>query len=226
MNTPISRRRFLTAALAVPATALALSKVAAKPPTSEPPNVALTSSPLPLEWRVKGLAIRVPSNRALVEDRDAIQRHGYHDWCRHHRYIGDWDGTFKLEAGCSNPAYILADLTERVGIDYDWVTHTRWSASFVGDNGWRKQPLNWQMLYDWGRACDELVWDVKPGPLFGGAEVSNAHPRFEVNTFVSTPEELTTLRETLRMHCLRWQASDPRYRTSWPGVGYPEEGRV
>ena len=35
------------------------------------------------------------------------------------------------------------------------------------------------------------------------------------------PKDMSNLREHLRMEFLAWKATDPRYRTSWPGIPYP-----
>lgn len=247
--TTVSRRRFLATLLAAPAAALALTKVAAAkaPPTTvlQGPVDTHVSPVMPQRsWLVKGLAIKVPSNRysvSLLASRDGPVISRQHD------YIGDWNGTFKLEAGCSNPAYILADLYERTGAEPDWVVADKSvAASFasgpmVMSGMWQLlgPRLNWQLLYDYGVWCDELVtgYQVTDGNRTTGITMTDVcpptvwwepvtAPRLTVNTFVSTPEEMTTLRETLRMHCLSWQSTDPRYRTSYPGVGYPVEGRA
>jgi hypothetical protein len=201
------------------------------PPTSDPiADFKDVGLPGPTGVLVKGLAVKVPSNRYYVEDCDAIARDGYHPGINaSYRYFGDWDGTFKLERGCSNPAYILADLLEREGetspshsIGGDWVTNDRT----------RPWLPNWQMLYDWGVHCDQpqkgsricdpaspdIQWISPAAALMGYGNTSG--PRMTVNTIVSTPEEMSRLRETLRMHCLRWQSTDPRYRTSYPVISY------
>ena len=140
-------------------------------------------------------------------------------------YHGDWDGvSFKEEVGCTNPAFILADLMERTGARPDWVT----GFPALDYAGRETDPslLHWRMLYDWGSACDELIM-ATPARLYGESDLAfgtrvheqaRLRPRFTVNTICSTHEDMVTLRETLRMHCLSWQSTDPRYRTSWPGL--------
>lgn len=181
---------------------------------------------------VLGLAIKVPSNRFVVE-RYRNLRPGQITLGRlpfvrdpdEVRYEGVWDGTFKLERGCSNPAYILADLYERTGAEPDWALAVRPSISpfapmvMGGMYKLLKPRLDWEMLYAWGVWADELTeqWvqcegDFRP---LGWAT------RFTVNTLCATHEDMVQLRETLRMHCLSWQATDERYRTSWPGIEHP-----
>ena len=212
MNT--TRRQFISTLIAAPAALVALSK--ATPKASEP---ELTVKTYPLNSRVRyamqGWGVKVPSNRVLVEDMEDICRNGYHPGINtHHRYLGNWDGTFKVERGCTNPAHILANLieqTDRLG-GGDWVTNRR-------THPWQ---LDWQMLYDFGRWCDELdtetvsietwEWHVIQRKVKRDAMC----PRMMVKIICQTPEHLELLREHLRMHCLRWQSTDPRYRTSYP----------
>ena len=91
----------------------------------------------------------------------------------------------------------------------------------VGGIAWGHSPLNWRMLYHWGQWCDELVSSFRVR-IVNGINVCHGEsewaPRFAVNTVPHTHEDMVTLRETLRMHCLSWQSRDPRYRTSYPGV--------
>ncbi len=157
----------------------------------------------------QGIAIKVPSNRVFVP---SLKDHpnGYH------AYPPPWDGSFKLERGCTNPAFILADLIARTGAKHDWVTGIR--GQRYGGQGEAGYYPNWLMLYDWGRWCDEVVScgvDIRqndcPEVWYRGHS-----PRFAVNTVCQTPADMVRLRETLRMHCLHWQGSDPRWRTSYP----------
>ena len=210
MSTPLNRRAFLTRlAAAAGLTALA-ARASAKPPYTIAMDPALPGSDVTDHYaervfRVEGVGVKVPSNRVRV-------------WSQSNPdgtvvYNGDWDGTFRLERGCSNPAYILADLIERdlkqtLGGCTDWVVSDCHGS------------LNWPMLYDWGKWADEMVaagleYRGGPEPLYAITAMYLA-PRFTVNTVCQTREDMVTLRETLRMHCLAWQAQDPRYRTSWP----------
>lgn len=225
----ISRRAFLVTMLAAPAALVALSKATAKPPT-------------PVKWVIPPLseilgpgydrplfgAIKVSSNRWCYDyataDEDSVG----------HYYHGDWDGTFKLESGCTNPAYILADLTERLGGGHDWVTHGG-RLDYAGRETDRNM-LNWQMIYDYGVWCDELItgYQVTDGNLTSAIARTGAcpptvwwkhvsAPRMTVKRVCQTHEQMVALHETLRMHCLQWQSTDSRYRTSWPGVPYFKE---
>lgn len=234
MNPPTTRRTFLTklGALAVaPFATYSLHKAATKQPITCTPtdDASLKAAHDSFADRVfqpnVGIDIKVPSNRFILW---TPQYGGGADG--HHVYLGDWDGTFKLERGCTNPAYILADLSERCGINHDWVTHVKEVAIDAGGVRWGTSPLNWQMLADWGKWCDELVtstgW-IQDRPdhftrFVGSPKVSQPSPRCTVSAVCSTREEMEQLRQSLRMHCLSWQSTDPRYRTSWPGVAYPE----
>lgn len=216
-----SRRSFLKGALALVAAPFVVRAVESNAPDTLlergescgpgllPPNRV---------YEVQGLAIKVPSNRIAywtgsVYDADQRDR----GWA--YKYVGDWDGSFKLERGCSNPAWVLADLYERTGTCPDWVVNDRRRAGSAAS-----PHLDWRMLYDYGRWCDE--------PVLGGAvtitngspvqhDISIGRPRLAVHAATRTCEDMDKLRETLRMHCLSWQSTDPRYRTSWPGVPYP-----
>ncbi len=167
---------------------------------------------------VEGLAIKVPSNRwrtAIHTTPTRVFSHyAYH-------YDSDWDGTFKLECGCANPAYVLADLCNRARPEIsepDWVLQDS-----VG-------LLDWRMLYRWGCHCDELVatsgWEMvsarETRRWVGNPKISRPTVRCVVNAVCPTLEDERQLRETLRMHCLQWQSTDPRYRTSWPDIPYPK----
>jgi hypothetical protein len=160
---------------------------------------------------VNGPAIKVPSNRVMWPHDDVFRR----EWVMVSRYIGDWDGTFKLARGCTNPAYILADLYDRAREgrlpEPDWVLQD--SVGF----------LDWQMLYDFGRWCDETVVGTGVVITNGSAVHTRLNaftPRLTVHAALVNEEQIDGLRETLRMHCLSWQSTDPRYRTSWPGISY------
>ncbi len=185
--------------------------------------------------RVQGAAIKVPSNRwrtaIHTTPTRAFSHHAYH-------YEGDWDGAFKLEHGCTNPAYVLADLYERTGAEPDWAVADKGvPASMVGGpmvmDGVRqllKPRLDWQMLYDWGRWCDELcpdgamIYANEHHHRYGAIGEGDLRPRFMVDVHTRTPEEMSGALNDLRMRCLSWQSTDPRYRTSWPGIPYPEGG--
>lgn len=160
-------------------------------------------------------AIKVPSNRFYTEDRDSIRREGYHPGHNaYHAYVGDWDGTFKVEP-CSNPAYVLADLiecdfTDILGGSTNWVL-----SDHNGD-------LNWRALYDYGVYCDELVIDLETERLnvrwTGGTPADNFYwtPRFTIDTMITTEAQRANLKNDLRMHFLCWRAEDERHRSSWP----------
>ncbi len=180
----------------------------------------------PASFALDGVAIKVPSNRMRhwASHLNGAPERGVPD---HHYYAGDWDGkTFKLERGCSNPAYILADLYSRTGETPNWVVARKLRPSLFGPmvldgmNQLLKPELDWQMLADWGRHCDELTLDTAAYTAYMTSYALGASrrvgPRFTVNTICSTREEMVALREILRMHCLRWQSTDPRYRTSYP----------
>lgn len=227
--TPTSRRTFLTRMLAAaglaPLAAAAYSL--SKPAQTQFIPCAQTEAYLKRVYAAKGAAIKVPSNRLACWNR-GLDQPPIHD------YVGDWNGTFRLEHGCTNPAYVLAHLYERTGAEPDWVVNdvgrvTTRQGEVVSYSARPKSTwgLDWTMLYHWGQACDEpsAVWKEVTQP--DGRSTRHVmsvsqRPRFTVSAFCSTPEEMIALRETLRMHCLSWQSTDPRYRTSWPGVGYPE----
>lgn len=99
-------------------------------------------------YLVSGLKIRVPSNySSLTND-----------------YVGDWDGSFKLEVS-SNPAWILYDVltSERYGL-----------GQYISDS-----MINIGQLYQIGRYCDAEVPD-----MFGGRE-----KRFAINTVINNRGE-------------------------------------
>lgn len=176
-------------------------------------------------YAMRGVGIKVPSNRWHAEPLyDDGERLVYRPI-----YVGDWDGTFHVERGCSNPAYILADLYERTGAAPDWVVWQKGQLPGGAGPFEARSRLHWRMLYDWGRDCDQLVTDetediqavhVSHRCLSRSVSINlrDPEPRFTVNAVVQTPEEMAFLRETLRMRCLQWQSRDPRYRTSYPGL--------
>ncbi len=240
--TTTTRRTFLRNALvSLAAIPLLAQKCFAAKPEAAPMVVNLNddaysvktftapSSRVDLEhgMHVQGLAIKVPSNRMLFEDRDEILRNGMSDRAYAPLYVGEWDGTFKLERGCSNPAYILADLYERSGERPDWVVAAKkWHRMPTEENPFGYGlPIDWQMLYHWGRWCDEMSTTHSEIIHANGSANHYAglftRPRLAINAFCQTRDEITSLREVLRMHCLSWQSTDPRYRTSWPGIPYP-----
>jgi hypothetical protein len=201
MNT---RRQFLTRLLA----AAGIPLIARALPQSQPQSLLMLPDGGPRPY--KGPAIKVPSNRYWVEDREDICRNGYHPGTNaFYRYFGDWDGTFKLERGCSNPAYILADLITRGAPAED-----------------QHALVDWKAIYDYGRYCDELVpdWMVMYDEEDLRTEASVAQkqdtgclqPRFTVNTVCRTAGEADGLRDNLRMRFICWKATDPRYRRSFP----------
>ena len=215
MNT---RRQFLTNLLAAAGIPLVARASYSLPKPTKKQAIPCIMLPDGGPQPYKGPAIKVPSNRYWIEDRGDICRNGYHPGTNaFYRYFGDWDGTFKLEEGCTNPAYILADLTERLGIDHDFAIH-RGRGPLVNECGWIRSPLNWQMLYDWGRHCDEPLDD--PDVLDG--KITRSIRMIASTENCHTHADLVALRQTLRMYCLQWQATDPRYGTSWPGVPYPK----
>ncbi len=201
-----TRRTFLTRLLGLatlPFAARALGKAA--PVTADvgcTPEMAKLASNA---YLVQGIGIKVPSNRFYCYDSHPTPR----NW---HEYVGEWDGTFKVEQGCTNPAFILAHLIEQSGTGTDaWHRGNQLVA-------W---SMDWKAIYDYGRHCDELVIDIETEHLnprwMGGAEQTHYWaPRFEVNTVVKTAAEGAKLREELRMHFLSWRAEDPRYRRSIP----------
>lgn len=211
MNT--TRRTFLTRLVAAAGlTTLATRAAAPKQPYIVAMDPALPGSDLTAKhaYRVEGVAIKVPSNRVAM----ARATQGVGVTSSWHEYEGNWDGSFKLERGCANPAFILADLYERtkpVLPEPDWVLQD--SVGF----------LDWTMLYNWGRWCDDEECDWKRHTDGSNHAYGDPiwTPRFTVNTLCQTPEDMDRLREDLRMRCLQWQSTDPRYRTSYPGVPYP-----
>lgn len=208
----MNRRSFLASLTGLAAAPFALRASYTLPTTVVPQAIPCGSSPPPVRAGERG--IKVPSNRFhwFAPHDNGRPRHEPD----HHTYEGDWDGTFKLERGCTNPAYVLADLIERTG-SMDWVTHR---PDPHGIYGYTPFALNWPMLYDWGRVCDELV--DNPATLeFPNGSTSTMWrmgfgPRWTVSNACLTSPDQDRLRETLRMHCLKWQATDPRYQRSFP----------
>ncbi len=244
MNTPSTRRSFLRNAVVGVAAAPLLVK-AAMDQKIEPKklypyrgeegdviNLYSLDGP-PGQW---GEAIKVPSNRMPCCGICLPSGARY----MAHTYMGDWDGTFKLESGCTNPAWVLADLYERTGTELDWVVARKMSVSLYepwvmsGISQLLKPQLDWQMLYDWGRFCDELVGpasqlvreregnliEILPQPVVWRELPWSV--RFTVDVPCRIQEERDQLRNDLRMYCLSWQSQDSRYRTSWPGIPYPQ----
>ena len=102
------------------------------------------------------------------------------------RYHGEWDGTFKNERGCSNPAFIYADLVEQTGGE-----------------------VNWQEVYQWGRYCDEPADGVNlncngiredGSPIWMGSRMEPSHPRFTVNAALYSERQKTDLTDTLEFY--------------------------
>ncbi len=231
--TPLNRRAFLARLLGLatlPFAARALGKAASTPSSAD--MLAASVEPIKRDYLVQGIGIKVPSNRYLTvwnDDGSALVP-------RHFTYAGDWRGTFKVEPGCSNPAYILADLYERTGAEPDWVVERQMPVpSSLVLTGLKQMltpaaRLDWQMLYDWGRHSDELTsqWDHLEAIGKGSSHCRIGYkgllplkPRFVVNAVVHTHEDMVALREHLRMRCLQWQSSDPRYQRSFPGIPHP-----
>lgn len=225
--TPQSRRAFLghlAGLAAAPFAAAGLARAA----TPAPASVVRK----PVEWiipsdeEVLGRAIKAPSNRIAywAMHTNGRPKDGVPD---HYQYWGDWDGTFKLERDCTNPAYILADLYERTGEEPDWAVARHYSPGDYPSATWQllKPSLDWEMLYHWGMWCDEIVTDgwevICPGSIPSGPHCRTGGdpcPRLVVYGLCANNKERERLWEMLRMHCLRWQSTDLRYRTSWPGV--------
>ena len=121
MSNHTTRRQFLNrlllAAGATPLAAHALTQPPAQLDTPHKLKPGWTMEPRQdIDLTVRGVAVKVPSNRIWFEDRESIYRDGY--WPgrnAYHVYHRDWDGTFNMERDCTNPAYILADLYERTG---------------------------------------------------------------------------------------------------------------
>ena len=210
MNT---RRQFLTNLLA----AAGIPLVARALPKTQPPLMLPDGGPRPY----KGPAIKVPSNRQLVQIYTWPAR-PQNDPPSQMRviYSGDWDGTFKLEEGCTNPAYILADLMEQRRAELAL------TSPEDADDSWYR-PY-WPMLYDWGCHCDTLsphrrtvIYQDGSRSVLDSLTCPHPRARCEVNLVSYGEQDAVRLRETLRMCCLQWQSTDPRYRTSWPGVPYP-----
>lgn len=209
MTTPITRRRWLGSLAALVAAPFAAKLVARSSFPSVSAADTLRSHVEPGSYFVRGLTIKVPSNRMPM--RCVLDVHNPHrvgqEW---HEYLGDWDGvTFKDEAGCSNPAFVYADLVERSYPGHGPVPRTCWQFT----------ESEWRALHAWGVWCDELVtdWYEQWGP--GSATIGGGHtwrPRFTVNAFVHTNAERAALKNDLHMRFLAWKAGDERYRTSWP----------
>ncbi len=228
----LTRRSFLTRALLGAAAIPLASKLAAEPATQTTTGSlgdAMGGLGNAGQLYVQGLAIKVPSNRTVAP----WYREGVPEGTLTASYVGSWDGTFKLERGCSNPSYILADLYDRTGEEPDWVVAIKPSISpfapmvMDGMHQLLKPRLDWALLYHWGQWCDQLATETQHVEMWNERVVGHRvmrrtlGPRFTVNTVCATREDMVTLRESLRMHCLDWQSTDPRYRTSWPGIPYP-----
>ncbi len=208
MTTPLTRRQLLQRAALLIAAPLLPRLAAAKrpwrdwndgPPPADRPDLQ------PRVYRVKGIGVKVPANRhpywvTLVNGKS---RRGVLD---HHVYDGDWDGvSFKEEVGCTNPAYVHAHLVMQGANAY----------GITRDDSDPQGNLSWPALYDYGVWCDQLV----------GWTGSNV---FRPRSTVTLPLDNPYLKDDLRMRFLSWKASDPRYRTSWPGDRYTldEQGRI
>ena len=221
----MNRRTFLRTAAIGAAAAPALVKVLG---VKDTPQIDLTVTTYQLDSKVRYApgVIKVPSNRwnRCVGD---VHIEGQ-PVATVVEYVGDWDGTFKRERGCTNPAWILADLYEWTRAEPDRMLAAKVpfsaSASMVMDglSQLLKPQLDWQMLYHWGQWCDEIAEDwtcMSDAPGGHHTEHSSGvsdRTRFTCSAVCYTSAEVVQLRETLRMYCLSWQAGDPRYRTSYP----------
>ncbi len=195
-----SRRSFLHS-LALLAAAPLAARALVKAPSDIAPSpgvVELASQ----AYLLHGVGIKVPSNRLPTIVRIDLY-HPHRVGQEGHCYVGDWDGTFRTERGCSNPAWVWYHLLEKE---------------------WPGGPLSLQMLYDYGVWCDQLVLEpvtprdrsVRWHSPDGHGEPYTLRPRSEVNVICRTPEETDRLRDDLRMGFLSWRAGDPRWRRSWP----------
>jgi hypothetical protein len=216
MNTPITRKHFLTTLAGLIAVPFVASRALGAAKAPKAPNTLLTSTPLRItilpvrEYDENGnRLIKVPSNRYLVEDRESICRDGYHPGHNvYHAYHGDWDGTFKLEQGCTNPAWVLNDLV-------------RGNDGRIPE-GVQPSEFNPFALYDWGVACDQPGDRHSTVITFDGTVAKTPYmPSLSVDSSLYTVGRETELRDRLRMFFLAWKSTDPRYRTSWPGIPYP-----
>ncbi len=216
MSNPTSRRHFLQSLLAIPAVLAATKGLGA---TRVSPTIykggGITPTP-PFSVMVGGLSIKVPSNRRMFWAQYYANDPKY--GVDHHYYQGEWDGSFKLESGCSNPSFILADLMIRDGENPDWKAH-----------------------YDFGVWCDELTtshirWiDENGGFNRANATYSEGRiNRFSVNTVCRHQMDRMVLKQRIQMEFTHWKSTDPRYRKSWPGIDkegntitfLSEDGRV
>lgn len=130
-------------------------------------------------YLIRGSYIRVPSNY------DAATK----------RYVGIWDGTFKL-AVSGNPAWIMLDVLtdKRHGL-----------GQYISDS-----QVDIASLYRIGRYCDEMVSDGK-----GGLE-----PRFAINTQIQTQvgayQFLSDLSSAFR-GMVYWNGSQVSFTQDAPG---------
>lgn len=109
-------------------------------------------------YLIKGKLIKVPSN--------------YNPNLPHNRFVGAWDGTFKLE-WTDNPAWIF----------YDLATNTIYG---LGDYLSATETNKWA-LYEIGKYCDEPVPDG-----FGGMEL-----RYACNVWITSDEEAFSMLHNL-----------------------------
>ncbi len=217
--TTTSRRQFLqTLGLVAIAPLVAARALMARPPLTittthlaTPEMADLLNQPLlspeaNRAYIIHGRTIKVPSNRVRVFTRyslnsgpDLSDRTDVH-----YVYRGEWDGTLKDEAGCSNPAWVYHDLLTKAN----------------QNNPWGVYLFCLQTLYDFGVWCDELVYPSEnvSHRWQDGVTYDCRHlvPRFTVNTMLQTDADIVNLREDLRMRFIAWKAQDERYRTSWP----------
>ncbi len=212
-----TRRQFLTSLLGfatLPFVARALGKPSQ--PVAKPVDWAkLLKDAAPNQqtnraYEVQGIGVKVPSNRF---------RSPHFDW---YDYVGKWDGTFKVEQGCANPAWIWLSLLESAYPGRP----TRVAAEVAQRE---TCEMDYQVLYRFGQWCDEIVidWETQRDHIVewdssrGQGEPITWQPRYQVNTLIQTEAERAALKDGLRMRFLSWRASDPRYQRSFPGIPHP-----
>lgn len=177
--TPASRRAFLAKLAALAAAPFVAKAVCqSEPPSFAGHQVAGKLVHIPTDYQppvVQGLAIKVPSNRHLYWD--YVSTGGA--WPFMVTYHGEWNGAFKPERGCTNPAYILADLMEQSGQSPDWAS-----------------------IYQWGVWCDEPVIDhERTGPFrTDGPTPTYMAPRLSYNGVIQDSDHQKEV--TWRLHQL------------------------
>lgn len=188
MSTPTSRRSFLATLLAAPVVLMALSRARAKGPFESASD-----------WKIPPLShfagdrhhawptvMMVPSNRFpncilyLIDSKVPVGT----------LYVGPWDGKLKLECcGCTNPAYILADLCVR--------------------DRQNIESLDWKRLYAFGRWCDE--------PVEVGSEPARWASRLAY-TGTITKDNRAFLKEAFSSMMEVWDGPNDVLRRIWIGT--------